>query len=108
MPVEQTQQSPSRSSSPTQKEDLHRSGHQEVYRPGPIGLVQDHPACWPLLLGGRAGQVEQRLFRYALEERQPRESRQVHGVLAYNGVPIDGLADRIGRDVGSVARPKVP
>ena len=34
-------------------------------------------------LGGRAGQVEQRLFRYALEERQPRESRQVHGVLRF-------------------------
>src|SRR4029453_12178830 len=40
------------------KEDLHRSGHQEVDRPGPIGLVQHHPARWPLLFGGRLGQAD--------------------------------------------------
>jgi hypothetical protein len=40
------------------KQDLHRSGHQEVDRPGPIGLVQHHPARWPLLFGGRLGQAD--------------------------------------------------
>jgi hypothetical protein len=30
-----------------------------------------------------------------------------HGVLASNAVPIDGLVGRIGRDIGSVVRPKV-